>query len=115
MIGATVCNRWTVADRLGLIVALASPMAAAANRGTRPRGALKNVSLSLHRIEVAAAAGQFDTAADEYRAYYDQTFSMAMALSRGAEAFSLFNPALHEAHNTERRRMLRTRMPPPSH
>jgi hypothetical protein len=31
-----------------------------------------------------------------------------MPLLRGAEPWSLFNPALREAHNAERRRLLRS-------
>jgi cytochrome c peroxidase len=72
------------------------------------RAALKDVVISLRRIALATDAGDFDAAAAEYRTYYNLTFLRAMPLARGTEPWSLFNPALHDAHNAERRRMLRT-------
>jgi Di-haem cytochrome c peroxidase len=72
------------------------------------RAALKDVVISLRRIAMAASAGDLEAAAAEYRTYYNLTFSRAMPLLRGTEPWSLFNPALREAHDAERRRMLRT-------
>jgi hypothetical protein len=72
------------------------------------RAALKDVVISLRRIGMAASADDLAAAAAEYRTYYDLTFSRAMPLLRGTEPWSLFNPALREAHDAERRRMLRT-------
>ena len=72
------------------------------------RAALKDVVISLRRIAIAVAAGDFQAASIEYRTYYDQTFSRAMPLLRGTEPWSLFNPALREAHDAQRRQMLRT-------
>jgi cytochrome c peroxidase len=77
------------------------------------RAALKDVVISLRRIAMATDAGDFDAAAAEYRAYYALTFSRAMPLALGTEPWSLFNPALHDAHNAERRRMLRAPMQAP--
>jgi cytochrome c peroxidase len=71
------------------------------------RAGFKDVVISLRRIAMATDAGDFAAAAAEYRAYYDLTFSRALPLARGTEPWSLFNPALHDAHNAERRRMLR--------
>jgi len=71
------------------------------------RAALKDVVISLRRIAMAVSDGDFAAATAEYRAYYDLTFSRAMPLLRGTEPWSLFNPALREAHDAERRRMLR--------
>jgi hypothetical protein len=70
------------------------------------RAALKDVVISLRRIAMTTDGGDFDAAAAEYRTYYDLTFSRAMPLARGTEPWSLFNPALRDAHNAERRRML---------
>jgi hypothetical protein len=56
---------------------------------------------------MATDAGDFAAAGAEYRAYYALTFTRAMPLARGTEPWSLFNPALRDAHNAERRRMLR--------
>jgi len=71
------------------------------------RAAVKDAVISLRRVAMAASAGDLDAAA-EYRTYYDLTFSRAMPLLRGTEPWSLFNPALREAHDAERRKMLRT-------
>ena len=71
------------------------------------RAALKDVVISLRRIAMATGEGDLVAAAAEYRTYYSQTFSWAMPLLRGTQPWSLFNPALREAHNAERRRMLR--------
>jgi len=72
------------------------------------RAAVKDAVISLRRVAMAASAGDLDAAAAEYRTYYDLTFSRAMPLLRGTEPWSLFNPALREAHDAERRKMLRT-------
>jgi cytochrome c peroxidase len=72
------------------------------------RAAVKDVVISLRRIAMAVSAGDFDAAAAEYKTYYQLTFNKAMPLLRGAEPWSLFNPALREAHNAERRRLLRS-------
>jgi asparagine synthetase B (glutamine-hydrolysing) len=71
------------------------------------RAALKEVVISLRRIAIAVATGDFNAANAEYRTYYDLTFSRAMPLLRGTEPWSLFNPALREAHDAQRRQMLR--------
>ena len=63
--------------------------------------------ISLRRIATAITSGDFDAATAEYRTYYDLTFSRAMPLLRGTEPWSLFNPALREAHDAQRRQMLR--------
>jgi hypothetical protein len=72
------------------------------------RAAVKDVVISLRRIAMAASAGDLDAAAAEYKTYYSLTFSRAMPLLRGTEPWSLFNPALREAHDAQRRQMLRT-------
>jgi cytochrome c peroxidase len=72
------------------------------------RAAAKDVVISLRRIGMAVSADDFDAAAAEYKTYYGATFTRAMPLLRGTEPWSLFNPALREAHNAERRRLMRT-------
>jgi hypothetical protein len=72
------------------------------------RAAAKEVVISLRRIAMAVRADDFDTAAAAYQTYYDLTFLKAMPLMRGTEPWSLFNPAIREAHNAERRRLMRT-------
>jgi hypothetical protein len=71
------------------------------------RAAVKDVVISLRRIAMAASANELAGAAAEYKTYYDLTFSKAMPLMRGTEPWSLFNPALRDAHNALRRQMLR--------
>jgi len=71
------------------------------------RSAAKEVVISLRRIAMAVRVDDFDAAAAAYKTYYDLTFNKAMPLMRGTEPWSLFNPALREAHNAERRRLMR--------
>jgi cytochrome c peroxidase len=71
------------------------------------RAAAKDVVISLRRIAMAVAADDLAAAAAEYKTYYDLTFSKAMPLLRGAEPWSLFNPAVRAAHDAERQRLLR--------
>jgi hypothetical protein len=71
------------------------------------RAAVKDVVISLRRIAMAVSAGDFDAASAEYKTYYDLTYNWAQPLLRGAQPWSLFNPALREAHNSQRRQMLR--------
>jgi cytochrome c peroxidase len=75
------------------------------------RAAVKDVVISLRRIAMAASDGDLDAAAAEYKTYYSLTYARAQPLLRGTEPWSLFNPALREAHNAERRRMLRSEAP----
>jgi hypothetical protein len=73
------------------------------------RAAVREAVISLRRIGMAASAGDLDTAASEYRAYYSLTFSKAMPLLRGTESWSLFNPRVRAAHDAQRREMLSKR------
>jgi hypothetical protein len=52
----------------------------------------------LRRADEAAAAGNFDAAANEYLSYRKLTISAAPLALQTAESWSLFNPALHAAH-----------------
>ena len=71
------------------------------------RAAVKETVISLRRIAMAVSVDDFDGAAAEYKTYYDLAFSKAMPLLRGTEPWSLFNPAVREAHDAERQRLLR--------
>ena len=75
------------------------------------RAAAKDVVISLRRIAMAVSADDLAAAAAEYKTYYDLTFSKAMPLLRGAEPWSLFNPAVRAAHDAERQRLLRAPAP----
>jgi cytochrome c peroxidase len=72
------------------------------------RAAVKDVVISLRRIAMAVSADDFEAAAAEYKTYYGLTFTWAQPLLRGAQPWSLFNPAIREAHNAGRRRLMRT-------
>jgi cytochrome c peroxidase len=72
------------------------------------RAALKDLVLRLRRIDVAAAAGRFDDAASEYRNYRNLSIAAVPALLRAALPWSLFNPAVHDAHYNALRQMLQT-------
>jgi cytochrome c peroxidase len=72
------------------------------------RAAVKDVVISLRRIAMAVSADDFAAAATGYKTYYDLTYTWAQPLLRGTQPWSLFNPAIREAHNAERRRLMRT-------
>jgi Di-haem cytochrome c peroxidase len=74
----------------------------------RARAALKDLVLRLSRIDSAAAAGQFDDAAAEYRNYWNLSIAAVPAVLSAALPWSLFNPAVHDAHYSALQRMVRT-------
>ncbi|WOJ90845.1 cytochrome c peroxidase [Methylocapsa polymorpha] len=70
--------------------------------GRQERGfarlALKELVLTLRRIDLASAAGRFDDAAVEYRNFRYLMVSTVPGILMKAEPWSLFNPAVHDAH-----------------
>jgi Di-haem cytochrome c peroxidase len=68
------------------------------------RAALKNLVLCLRRIDLAAAAGRFDEAANEYFDFRRRISAVPVAL-QNAEPWSLFDPAVHDAHYSALRQM----------
>jgi hypothetical protein len=83
----------------------------AVSGGREQRGlarlALKELVLSLRRIDVAAAAGSFDEAAAEYENYRSRMAGAVRPL-KAAEPWSLFNPAIHDAHYAAMRQLFQT-------
>jgi hypothetical protein len=71
------------------------------------RLALKELVLSLRRIDVAAASGGFEQAAAEYATYH-RLMASAVSLLKAAEPWSLFNPTIHDAHYAAMRQLLQT-------
>jgi hypothetical protein len=69
------------------------------------RTALKELVLRLRRIDAAAAAGNFDEAASEFLLYRKLAAAAAPAALHAAEPWSLFNPAIHDAHYAALRQM----------
>jgi cytochrome c peroxidase len=68
------------------------------------RAALKDIVLCLRRIDLAAAAGRFDEATNEYVEFRKQIAAVPVPL-QNAEPWSLFNPAVHDAHYAALRKM----------
>jgi hypothetical protein len=73
----------------------------------RARNALKELVLSLRRLELAATGGSFDDAAAEY-ASYQKLMAESVPRLKEAEPWSLFDPKLHAAHDAALRQMLET-------
>jgi cytochrome c peroxidase len=65
----------------------------------RAIGSVREMVLTLRQIDMAAAAGDYDQAAQAY-ADYRQQMTAAVAGLKQAEPWSLFNPAVREAHFT---------------
>jgi hypothetical protein len=70
------------------------------------RMALKELVLGLRRIDLAAAADRFDEAATEYRNFRKLMASAVPMALTNAQPWSLFNPAIHEAHYAALRQMI---------
>ena len=70
------------------------------------RAALKDRVLDLRRIGAAVAAGKLDEAAAEYDTYRKLMAAAVPLALRAAEPWSLFNPAIHDAHYGALRQML---------
>ena len=64
--------------------------------------------LCLRRIDLAATAGRFDDAATEYSSFRKLTISTMPVALQNAEPWSLFNPAIHDAHYAALRQMVET-------
>ncbi len=74
----------------------------------RARSALKDLVLRLSRMDTAASDGRFDDAAAEYRNFRNLALAAVPHLLVAAQPWSLFNPAIHDAHYGALRRMLQT-------
>jgi len=71
------------------------------------RATLKELVLDLRRIEIAAAAENFDEAKSIYEAYRAQ-LDAAATLLHAAEAWSLFNPVIHDRHYGAMKQIIET-------
>ncbi|HEY1544391.1 MAG TPA: cytochrome c peroxidase [Xanthobacteraceae bacterium] len=72
------------------------------------RNSLKDLVLSLRRIDLAAAAGHFDAAAAELMRYRKLAFAAVPLAMQTAQPWSLFNPAVRQAHYSALRDLLQT-------
>ncbi|MBV9553908.1 MAG: hypothetical protein JO032_14085 [Alphaproteobacteria bacterium] len=71
------------------------------------RSALKDVVLSLRRIDLAAGSGNFDDAAAAYENVRKLMAAAIPAVLAKAEPWSLFNPAVHDVHFAALRQLLK--------
>jgi len=73
------------------------------------RLALKELVLGLRRLDIAAAEGRYDDAAAEYQTYRKLMVAAVPMVLTSAEAFSLYNPAVHDAHYAALRQIMATK------
>jgi cytochrome c peroxidase len=73
------------------------------------RRALKEVVLTLRRIGVDAAEGKYEEAADEYKNYNRLMITGIPIVLGIAERYSLFNPAVHDAHYAALQQLLQSK------
>ena len=78
----------------------------------RARQSLKEVVLSLRRVGLAAAAGDFDAATLEYSNYRNQ-IQNAVPYVNKAQSLSLFDPGIHQMHYTALRKVSESATPAP--
>ena len=63
----------------------------------------------MRRIDIAAAEDRFPDAAAEYTNYRRLMAAAVPAVLAVAEPWSLFNPAVHDAHNAALRQILQSK------
>jgi hypothetical protein len=69
------------------------------------RAALQELVLGLRRIDMLSSTGNFDAAAAEYDNFRKLMASAVPQLLTNAQPWSLFNPAVHDAHYEVLRQM----------
>jgi Di-haem cytochrome c peroxidase len=73
------------------------------------RTALKELVLTLRRIDMATADGRNSDAAADYRNYRYLMAAAVPALLASAEPWSLFNPAVHDSHYAALRQVMQSK------
>jgi cytochrome c peroxidase len=73
------------------------------------RAVLKNLVLTLRRVDLAVAEGRTADAATEFRNFRNLTVAAVPAMLARAEPWSLFNPAVHDSHYEALRRVMQSR------
>ncbi len=73
------------------------------------RTALKELVLTLRRIDMAVADGRTSDAATDFRNYRSLMAAAVPAVLASAEPWSLFNPAVHDSHYAALRQVLQTK------
>ena len=73
------------------------------------RTALKEVVLTLRRIDMAVAEGRINDASADYRLYRNLVAAAVPALLARVEPWSLFNPTVHDQHYGALRQVMQSR------
>jgi len=73
------------------------------------RGALKEAVLTLRRIGIDAADGNYGDAVAEYKYYNNLMRTNILLVLRFADRWSLFNPGVHDAHYAALRQILQAK------
>jgi hypothetical protein len=73
------------------------------------RMALKEVVLILRTIDIDAAEGKYNDAARDYGNYNRFMTAAVPAIVGNAERWSLFNPAVHDAHYAALRQLMESK------
>jgi cytochrome c peroxidase len=76
---------------------------------SRARTALKEVVLTLRRIDMAVTEGRISDASADYKIYRSLMAAAVPALLAGAEPWSLFNPAVHDQHYGALRQVMQSK------
>ena len=76
------------------------------------RQGLKDLVLTLRRVGIAASSGRYDQAAEEYLNYRKLSFAAVPLALRAAQPWSLFDPAIHDAHFAALRQLVLPPSPP---
>jgi mono/diheme cytochrome c family protein len=76
---------------------------------SQARMALKEVVLTLRRIDMAVAEGRISDAAADYKLYRNLMAAAVPALLASAQPWSLFNPAVHDRHYGALRQVMQSR------
>jgi cytochrome c peroxidase len=76
------------------------------------RSALKDLVLTLRRIDMAVADGRTADAAADYKNYRYLMAAAVPALLAGAQPWSLFNPEVHDSHYAALRQVLQSKHTP---
>ena len=73
------------------------------------RNALKELVLTLRRVDMAVAEGRNNDAAVDFKNYRYLMAAAVPAVLAGAEPWSLFNPSVHDSHYAALRQVLQSK------
>jgi cytochrome c peroxidase len=76
------------------------------------RSTLKDLVVTLRRIDMAVADGRIADATADYKNYRNLMFAAVPSLLASAQPWSLFNPAVHDSHYAALRQVLQSKHMP---